>query len=451
MQADRLESQMRVQLEIQEGIDLRLEQRGEELRQLRSQSQANGAQLAALSLQLQELISSVESRAEVVEKDLEEINGRFDCHRGEINCLKIREKDAKEETKKLKGFIVGAGHEAQVFKNRLDRIEEKVCRCGRTPSEVGEEFVSSEDEGRTELSYASVREEEYVPPPVENSVPLPIPAPAPCCQGNHNTTLLALEEITEEPSFICEDLDGLLREADEERARELGEGSSNSVVHSPPQVGSQQWRRLNGIHHMHPGPGRRDQRETRSHPYLKRDTSRRPRELWGPGGSGESRGSKPCSSLGTIDTSLLRGDEGFPSSSSGRLGLVLQGEELVRPPGAELGLWIAIHLRIGLSEVEGDAFLGALGVDRMEDAPVVEMEGNMEVVDAEFECRDGYRSTSGSTSQFGNLEGFLSRKITFRLLPVSVESKSCFSFVLSVSGDQQIRKRMIENKLVRET
>ena len=47
----------------------------------------------------------------------------------------------------------------------------------------------------------------------------------------------------------------------------------------------------------------------------------------------------------------------------------------------------AIHLRIGLSE-EGDAFLGALGVDRMEEAPVVEMDGDMEVVDAEFECRD---------------------------------------------------------------
>ena len=48
----------------------------------------------------------------------------------------------------------------------------------------------------------------------------------------------------------------------------------------------------------------------------------------------------------------------------------------------------AIHLRIGLSNDEGDAFLGALGVDRMEEAPVVEMEGDMEVVDAEFECRD---------------------------------------------------------------
>src|ERR1700743_1434060 len=88
MQADRLESQMRALLEIQEGLDVCLEQRDEELRQLRSQSQANGAQLAALSLQLQELISSVESRAEVVGRDLEEINGQFDRHRGEINRLR---------------------------------------------------------------------------------------------------------------------------------------------------------------------------------------------------------------------------------------------------------------------------------------------------------------------------------------------------------------------------
>ena len=208
---------MRSLLEVQEGIDLRLEQRDEELHQLRSQSQADGGQLAALSLQLQELISSVESRAEVVGKDLEEINGQFDCHRGEINHLKIREKDAKEETEKLKGFIIGAGHEAQVFKDCLDRMEENVCRCGWTPSEVGEEFVSSEDKGRTELSYASVREDEYVAPPMENSIPLPVPAPATCCLGL-TTTLPPMEEITEEPAFICGDLDGLLREADEGRA-----------------------------------------------------------------------------------------------------------------------------------------------------------------------------------------------------------------------------------------
>ena len=340
MQADRLESQMRVQLEIQEGIDLRLEQRDEELRQLRSQSQADGAQLAALSLQLQELISSVESRAEVVGKDLEEINGRFDHHRGEINRLKIREKTPKEETEELKGFIIGAGHEAQVFKNRLDRMEENTCKCGRTPSEVGEEFVLSEDKGRTELSYASVREDEYIAPPVENSIPLPIPAPAPCCQGDHNTTLPALEEITEEPSFICEDLDGLLREADEGRARELGEGSSNSVVRSPPRVGSQEWRRLNGIHRMRPGPGRRDQRATRSRPYLRRNTSRRLGELWSSGESRGSPGSSPHSRGGTINPALLRGDEGVPPVQSGRLELVLRGEELVQPPGSELGIWV---------------------------------------------------------------------------------------------------------------
>ena len=260
---------MRVQLEIQEGIDIRLEQRDEELQQPRSQSQANGAQLAALSLQLQELISLMESRAEVVGRDLEEINRRFDCHRGEINCLKIREKNSKEEVEKLKGFVVGAGHEAQIFKDRLDRVAENVCRCGRTPSEVGEEFVSSEDEGRTELSYTSVREDEYVAPPVENSMPIPIPAlVSSCCLGSVAAPLPPVEEITEEATFICEDLDGLLREADEEWARELQEGPSDSVVHSPPRVGSQEWRELNGIHRMHPGPGRRDQRATHSCPYL---------------------------------------------------------------------------------------------------------------------------------------------------------------------------------------
>ena len=95
---------------------------------------------------------------EVVGRDLEKINGRFYCHRGEINCLKIREKDAKEEVEKLKGFVVGAGHEAQLFKDCLDRMEENVCKCGQTPSEVGEEFVSSEDETETELSYASAPE-----------------------------------------------------------------------------------------------------------------------------------------------------------------------------------------------------------------------------------------------------------------------------------------------------
>ena len=246
---------MRDMLKIQELMDLQLDQRDEELHQLWSQSQADGAQPAALSMQVQELISSVEARAEVMGKDLEEINGQFDHHRGEINRLKIREKDGKEEVEKLKGFIIGAGHEAQVFKHHLDRMEENVCRCGRTPSKVGEEFVSSEDEGRTELSYASAPGEEYVAPPMENPIPIPIPAPATCCLGS-SSTLPPMEEISEEPAFICENLNGLLREADEGRARDLQEGSSQSVVHSPPRLGSERWKRLNGIHHIRPGPVR---------------------------------------------------------------------------------------------------------------------------------------------------------------------------------------------------
>ena len=78
---------MRDQLVVQEEMDHRLNSRDKELHQLRSQSQEDGAQLAALLLQVQELISSVKERAEVVERDLEEVNGCFDCHRGEINHL----------------------------------------------------------------------------------------------------------------------------------------------------------------------------------------------------------------------------------------------------------------------------------------------------------------------------------------------------------------------------
>ena len=133
---------------------------------------------------------------------------------------------------------------------------------------------------------------------------------------------------------------------------------------------------------MRPGSKRREQRATHSRPHIQRDSSSRLGELQSPGGS------SPHFRAGAINTALLRGDEGVPPSSSGRLGLVLRGEELVRPPGSELGLWICDPPEDWSSEEEGDAFLGALGVDRMEEAPVVEMEGDMEVVDAEFECRD---------------------------------------------------------------
>ena len=82
----------------------------------------------------------------MVEQDLEEVNACFDHHRGEINCLKTREKESKEKVEELGGFILGAAHEAEIFKTCLDRMEDNVCKCGRTPSEVEEEFFSSEEE-----------------------------------------------------------------------------------------------------------------------------------------------------------------------------------------------------------------------------------------------------------------------------------------------------------------
>ena len=198
-----------------------------------------------------------------------------------------------------------------------DRMEDNVCRCGCTPSEVGEELVSFEEEARMKLSYAFAHGSEYVAPPVKNPIPIPVPAPASSCCLGSGSALPPLEEITEEATFICDNLDGLLREVDEERARDLQEGSSNSVVHLPPRVGTEEWRRLNGIHRMCPGPGRSAQRATHSRPYLRRDTSRHSGELQSPGEPGRSSGSPPSSGLGAINTSLLRGDEGVPSSLSG--------------------------------------------------------------------------------------------------------------------------------------
>ena len=71
--------------------------------------------------------------------NLEEINGWFDCHRGEINHLKKREEELEKQEEELKGFVLGGAHEAEVFRNWLDCMEKKVCRCRQTPSEVGED------------------------------------------------------------------------------------------------------------------------------------------------------------------------------------------------------------------------------------------------------------------------------------------------------------------------
>ena len=84
-------------------MDILLDSLSEEVHQLHSQSQEDGAKMAALSLQLQEVISLVEEQSKVVERDLEEVNGHFDCHRGEINQIKEREKETRN-------LIVGAVH-----------------------------------------------------------------------------------------------------------------------------------------------------------------------------------------------------------------------------------------------------------------------------------------------------------------------------------------------------
>ena len=86
--------------------------------------------MAASSIQLQEVISLVEARSDMVGRDLKEVNGWFDCHRGEINRIKEREKEAR-------GLIARAAHKAEEFKTRLDRMEDNVCKCGCTPSDIG--------------------------------------------------------------------------------------------------------------------------------------------------------------------------------------------------------------------------------------------------------------------------------------------------------------------------
>ena len=88
---------MRDQSKVQELMDACLDSMTEELHQLCAQSHKDGARMATSSSQLQEVISLVEARSEVVGRDLEEINGQFDCYRGEINYLKKRGEELEEQ------------------------------------------------------------------------------------------------------------------------------------------------------------------------------------------------------------------------------------------------------------------------------------------------------------------------------------------------------------------
>ena len=163
---------------------------------------------------------------------------------------------------------------------------------------------------------------------MENLITIPISAPCHPCSSS--TVCPALEGIVEEfREAVCDDLDASLREAKVERVRDLQEESSHSVVHSSPRVGSDRWRLLNGIHQMCPGPGRREQRATCSHSYLRRDSSRCPAELWCPGEPGRHSASPPSSILGALHSTVSWGVEELPSNKFGQSRLVLQGEELV--------------------------------------------------------------------------------------------------------------------------
>ena len=66
---------MRDQLKVQELMDHCLDSMSEELCQLHSQSQEDRAKMAASSIQLQEVISLVEARSDMVGRDLKEVNG----------------------------------------------------------------------------------------------------------------------------------------------------------------------------------------------------------------------------------------------------------------------------------------------------------------------------------------------------------------------------------------
>ena len=70
----------------------------------------------------------------------------------------------------------------------------------------------------------------------------------------------------------------------------------------------------------------------------------------------------------------------------GRLGWSSRERTLSGHQVESLAFRFVIYLWVSLTDEEGEVFLGALGVDRMEDQPVIEMEDNKEVVDAQFEC-----------------------------------------------------------------
>ena len=139
---------------------------------------------------------------------------------------------------------------------------------------------------------------------------------------------------------------------------------------------------------MRPGPGRRAQRPTHSRPYIRRDSSRHS-ESFGVQESQEGLQDLHLAPDWEQSIPLFSGEmRKFLPACLGNLDWSSRERNFSGHLVESMVSGFAIHLRISLSEVEGEAFMGALGVDRVEDCPVVEMEGEMETVDTDFKCRD---------------------------------------------------------------
>ena len=79
---------------------------------------------------------------------------------------------------------------------------------------------------------------------------------------------------------------------------------------------------------------------TCSRPYIRRDSTRRSVELWGPGELGRQTSSPPSSALGNFLPNVSWGAEAFPSINCDGNGPSVTRQELVWECGGELGLWV---------------------------------------------------------------------------------------------------------------
>ena len=218
-----------------------------------------------------------------------------------------------------------------------------------------------EENARTELFYASARASEYVAPPVEN------PIPAPCHPCSSSRVCPALEEIVEEPrDAICDDLDTLLREAEVERVR--------TSRKSPPSL----WYVLHPDLAQRGGKGLMEsiaciqgQAEGSRGPQDQGPMSERfPQDVLQSFGVQENQEeSQPlhlAPSWKQVIPLFSRKLRNFLLVDLGSLDWSSRERSLSGHLVESLISGFAIHLRVALTDEEGDALFGVLGVDKME-------------------------------------------------------------------------------------